>query len=271
MKETTIADWENLMTNSSQEIKENNINSLMNSIPKAMNYPTVTETQKTKSVYISDDIEVNSEDEEQVKLIKDTYKKSLFYYQRVEKNINNIKDKDFFDTVSEIQLIMRNILLKFNEKPHRVIQHNSFIDYYQERLAKFIEQYVELATATANPNEETISKIKDIVLDLKEVFKSEFNKISETDMTDLTVEIKTMEQNLSEYVNNIDNTVPEAILKTNISTEHVDSKVYKIQKQAEKTKRELKENTMNLAIGVGIGATMLIAVICLIILLYVFL
>lgn len=261
MQTKTKTEWDIQMTQLSE---------MLNPVPKPMNLPVPLEVA-SDSVYIAEDIEIDSDDPTQVSLIKETYKKSLEYYKRVENVVGDIKDNEFLKVVSELQLIMRNILLKFNEKPHRIIQHNYFIDYYQEKFAKFVENFVDMTSNSANQDMETINKIKEIVSGLKTVFKSEFNSISETDMTDLSAEIKTMEQSMEEYVNNIDKTVPEATLKTNISANNITSESYQRQKKEQEKALKMKENTINFSIGVGIGIATLLGFLSIIILIYVFL
>ena len=63
-------------------------------------------------------------------MIQETYQNSLYHYERVQQQIVNISDKEFLNVVEELQLITRNILVKFNEKPFRIIQHSHFVDYY---------------------------------------------------------------------------------------------------------------------------------------------
>lgn len=246
------------------------LDTMMSEALKRPNYPVSIENKNV--IKIKETVDVDSNDKEEVTLIQETYQNSLYHYERVQQQIVNISDKEFLNVVEELQLITRNILVKFNEKPFRIIQHSHFVDYYQDRFAQFIERIVELETNAINPNKDSIKQLKDLVANLKIVFKSTYNTLSETDMNDLTAEIKTMEQSLSEYTQNIDKTVPEAILKDNISFNHIDSKIRRIKNKSpeENKQAQLKEQTMDFSIGIGLGIVFVIFIIDIIILIYVF-
>lgn len=246
------------------------LDTIMSEALKRPNYPVPIENKNV--IKIKETVDVDSNDKEEVTLIQETYQNSLHHYERVQQQIVNISDKEFLNVVEELQLITRNILVKFNEKPFRIIQNSHFVDYYQDRFAQFVERIVELETNAVNPNKDSIKQLKELVANLKIVFKSTYNTLSETDMNDLTAEIKTMKQSLSEYTQNIDKTVPEAILKDNISFNHIDSKIWQIKNKSpeENKQAQLKEQTMDFSIGIGLGIVFVTLIIDIIISFYVF-
>ena len=82
-------------------------------------------------------------------------------------------------------------------------------------------------------------------------------------------------QSLIPYRNKMiisDKTVPEAILKDNISFNHIDSKIRRIKNKSpeENKQAQLKEQTMDFSIGIGLGIVFVIFIIDIIILIYVF-
>lgn len=273
-REVIVNDWDKAFASDSTGQQMPYVFSKNGMLKETLTRANVPAPVDDKSIIkIKENVEIDSNDKEEIALIQGIYQNSLHHYERVQQILPNILDKDFLAVVEELQLIVRNILVRFNEKPYRIIQNSHFIDYYQDRFAQFVEKIVDSETNAVNPDKTSISQLKELVANLKPVFKSTYNTLSETDMNDLTAEIKTMEQSLSEYTQNIDATVPEAVLKDNISSDHIDSKVRRIKnKSPEEIKQaQLKEQAMNLSIGVGLGIGFVVCVIAVIILLYVFL
>lgn len=184
-----------------------------------------TSTPDHKFIYIPKDISVDSGDEEYIETVKNLYQKSLKNYETVHQNMKFISpDKKIYATLDELSLVTLNILLIFAEKPHKLINHSRFIEYYQERVARFTEQYVKLTYHVQNQDISAIETLDGIFENLKGVFYVEYKRLSEADMSDLTAELKVMEQNLKDY----DNALKEALvdkpsLKTNISSAHIDA------------------------------------------------
>ena len=183
-----------------------------------------TPTRFDHPIYLPAEVSVVNEDKEYVETIKELYQKSLKSYGSVRYNLGFISNNDFLSVLEEIQLVTLNILLVFAEHPHKILNHRRFIEYYQERLARFVEQYVKLTYHVQNPDTPTIETIEKIINNLKGVCYIEYKRISEMDMSDLTAELRVMEQNLAEYDNALNNALSEKspTLKTNISSEHID-------------------------------------------------
>ena len=179
----------------------------------------------SETIYIPKDIFVDSDDEEYTETVKKLYQKALKNYESVHQNMKFISpDRRIYSTLDELSLVALNILLIFAEKPHKLINHSRFIEYYQERAARFTEQYVKLTYHVQNQDVSAIETLEGIFENLKGVFYVEYKRLSEADMSDLTAELKVMEQNLKDY----DNALKEALgdkpsLKTNISSAHIDS------------------------------------------------
>ena len=249
-------------------IKDNFTIQNLRNILASSNIPVPVENKNM--IKIKETIDIDGNNKEEIALIQEIYQNSLHHYERVQQQIANISDKDFLAVVEELQLIVRNILVKFNEKPYKIVQNIHFIDYYQDRFAQFVEKIVDLETNAVNPDKSSISQLKELVVNLKPVFKSTYNTLSETDMNDLTAEIKTMEQSLNEYNQNIDKTVPEAVLKDNISSEYIDLKI-KNKTQEEITQDRIDQQIKSVSIGVGLGIGFIILFIAVVILFYVFL
>ena len=184
-----------------------------------------TSFSSSEAIYIPKDIFVDSDDEEYTETVKKLYQKALKNYESVHQNMKFISpDRRIYSTLDELSLVALNILLIFAEKPHKLINHSRFIEYYQERAARFTEQYVKLTYHVQNQDVSAIETLEGIFENLKGVFYVEYKRLSEADMSDLTAELKVMEQNLKDY----DNALKEALgnkpsLKTNISSAHIDS------------------------------------------------
>lgn len=184
-----------------------------------------TSFSSSEAIYIPKDIFVDSDDEEYTETVKNLYQKALKNYEIVHQNMKFISpDRRIYSTLDELSLVALNILLIFAEKPHKLINHSRFIEYYQERAARFTEQYVKLTYHVQNQDVSAIETLEGIFENLKGVFYVEYKRLSEADMSDLTAELKVMEQNLKDY----DNALKEALgdkpsLKTNISSAHIDA------------------------------------------------
>lgn len=191
---------------------------------KEVVFKAKTPTRFDHPIYLPAEVSVVNEDKEYVETIKELYQKSLKSYGSVRYNLSFISNSDFIGVLEEIQLVTLNILLVFAENPHKILNHRRFIEYYQERIARFVEQYIKLTYHVQNPDTSTIETIEKIINNLKGVCYIEYKRISEMDMSDLTAELRVMEQNLAEYDNALNNALSEKspTLKTNISSEHID-------------------------------------------------
>ena len=184
-----------------------------------INEDKIEEVIKENTIYISEDINIDSEDEEQASYIKSIYKKSFSNYQLVEEYSKKIRDENFLNTVKELQLITQNILLKFNEKPFSIPKHSMFVDYYQEKFVRFLKDYINMTTNTLSKEETMINEIKSIIINLKGVFIAEYNSVTKPDMLDLAIEIDLMKKNINEYTQNIKEKTTNVPLKNNIEVQ----------------------------------------------------
>ena len=237
------------------EIKNDFLIKLLNKI----NEDKIEEVIKDNTIYISEDIKIDSEDEEQVSYIKSIYKKSLSNYHLVEGYSKKIRDENFLNTVKELQLITQNILLKFNEKPFSVPKHSMFVDYYQERFARFVGDFVKISTDTIVKDEKVINDIKTVVTGLKDIFVTEYNSISKADMLDLAVEIDLMQKNINEYTRNIEKETLNAPLKTNIDVSYkpiISTKDVALKKTNSIVVEEQQESNGYIYFGIGAMTTL---------------
>ena len=183
----------------------------------------------SETIYIPKDIIVESEDEEYIETVKNLYQKSLKNYEILRYNMKFVTtDKPVYAILDELVLITLNILLVFAQKPNKILTHSRFIEYYQERVARFVEQYVKLTYHVQNPDVAAIETLEGVFENLKGVFYVEYSRLSETDMNDLTAELKVMEQNLKDYDESLKVALSDKpTLKTNISSAHIDSEFRK--------------------------------------------
>ena len=188
-----------------------------------------TSFSSSEAIYIPKDIFVDSDDEEYTETVKKLYQKALKNYESVHQNMKFISpDRRIYSTLDELSLVALNILLIFAEKPHKLINHSRFIEYYQERAARFTEQYVKLTYHVQNQDVSAIETLEGVFENLKGVFYVEYSRLSETDMNDLTAELKVMEQNLKDYDESLKVALSDKpTLKTNISSAHIDSEFRK--------------------------------------------
>ena len=206
-----------------KEIKEkervNKKNAFLIKLLESINDKKIEEIDKENTIYINEDIKIDSEDEEQVIYLKSIYKKSLNYYKEIEELSTKINDYDFLNKINELQLITQNILLKFNENPFCISKHSMFVDYYQEKFVCFLKDYINMSTNTLSKEETMINEIKSIIINLKEVFIAEYNSITKPDMLDLAIEIDLMKKNINEYRQNIKEKTTNVPLKNNIEVQ----------------------------------------------------
>ena len=205
---------------------------LNNNTPIPLVHRKKAKTAKTETdcIYIPKDITVDNNDEEYVETVKNLYQKSLKNYNTLLKNTKLVSEERHIRSVlDELVLVTLNILLVFAENPQKLLSHSRFIEYYQERAACFAEQYVKLTYHVQNPDLQAIETLEEVIGNLKGVFYVEYKRLSETDMSDLTAELKVMEQNLKDYNNALEDALlDKPSLKTNISGARVESTSKKV-------------------------------------------
>lgn len=200
--------------------------------PVSLAHRKKVKTVKTASdcIYIPKDIIVDNNDEEYVETVKNLYQKSLKNYNVLLENTKLVsEERQIRSVLDELVLVTLNILLLFAEKPQKLLSHSRFIEYYQERAARFAEQYVKLTYHVQNPDLQAIETLEGVIKNLKGVFYVEYKRLSETDMADLTAELKVMEQNLKDYNDALEEALlDKPSLKTNISGARVETDSKKV-------------------------------------------
>lgn len=115
------------------------------------------------------------------------------------KQINDYDDK-ITDTLIKTRLadvndITKKIFDLLQQDPRKVKSARQFTSYYLDSTLKVLKLYVDLNShgSTSNELQATTKKVEDLLINLKDAYKHQLDKLLKNDLLDLNTEIEVLE------------------------------------------------------------------------------
>lgn len=122
--------------------------------------------------------------------------KGIADYQNINRCLSMIKDKEIIIVGKELQKKSERILLYLKNHQQCLPIARQFINYYQNRTAMLISQFVTLEETAikSETSEKVVMQIKEVLRDFILAYDVQLSKIMEAQLTDMEAELKVARQ-----------------------------------------------------------------------------
>ena len=89
-------------------------------------------------------LELGELEEERAEYLQENFEKALADFKYIEEARKTITDKELSAQLGNMQRVARNLIAHLEKNPERIPLAYKFIDYYQDRAVKIVQQYQDL-------------------------------------------------------------------------------------------------------------------------------
>ncbi|MHC1694328.1 MAG: 5-bromo-4-chloroindolyl phosphate hydrolysis family protein [Eubacteriales bacterium] len=148
----------------------------------------ILEKKKFEALPLSKDREID----ELMKLGND-------YLRRIHQFIIDIVDTGVKASLSEIEVICRNIFEQIGTRKHKIPQLNRFMEYYMPTTFKLLESYrkIEQQGVSGSNTAELKARVEEVMPIVKKAFKQELDNLYKDEMLDITTDITVLQSVLT--------------------------------------------------------------------------
>ena len=135
-------------------------------------------------------------DEEKAALLTENFEKAVSDYRYIQSKQGQLGDKEMHSYIQRMQRTAKNLILHLEKHPERIPSAFKFIDYYQDRAVKIVQQYEELEETELSTEKirELKDRMKSTLASLEEAYTEQFERILNDQMLSVDAELKVMEQ-----------------------------------------------------------------------------
>lgn len=139
------------------------------------------------------------------KLLQEKYSKAAADYDYIRCTIKNVKHPAIKANLITLQNISTNMLAYLGRNPEKIPLADKFINYYQDRTASLLKQYIELeASELQTPDIEKMKADLLCTLDgFQTAYKEQFAYLMESHLLDMNAELKVAQEVIKEDTINI--------------------------------------------------------------------
>ncbi len=143
-------------------------------------------------------ISLENFDADQAALLKEKFDKAVTDYYAVEDLSKKIKDQQVIEQIKQMQKVSHSMLTYLEKHPNRISSASKFVDYYQDRAVKILNDFHELeSTGLATDKvEEQKQKLREILYGLDSAYADQFEKMLREKMLSTEAEIEVMNQQM---------------------------------------------------------------------------
>lgn len=151
---------------------------------------------KKKQNLLADDVSYEGIDEEKAELLAANLKKAIDDFKYLESMKDKLNDKDMNNHLQRMQRTARNLIVHLGKHPERIPSAFKFIDYYQDRAVKIVNQYNDLESTelTTDKVRELKERMKSTFAALDSAYAEQFEKVLNEQILSVDAELKVMEQ-----------------------------------------------------------------------------
>ncbi|MBR1729401.1 MAG: 5-bromo-4-chloroindolyl phosphate hydrolysis family protein [Selenomonadaceae bacterium] len=137
-------------------------------------------------------------DEEKAQLLCESFDKAVSDYRYLQSMQGKLGDKEINKHLQRMQHTAKNLILHLEKYPERIPTAFKFIDYYQDRAVKIVQQYQEFEETelTTEKVRDLKDRMKSTLAALDEAYNEQFEKVLNEQMISVDAELKVMEQQL---------------------------------------------------------------------------
>ncbi len=137
-------------------------------------------------------------DEEKAALLSENFDKAVTDYRYLQSMQGKLGDKEINSHLSRMQRTAKNLILHLQKNPERIPTAFKFIDYYQDRAVKIVQQYQDLEETELSTDKvrDLKERMKSALASLDEAYAEQFEHVLNDQMLSVDAELKVMEQQL---------------------------------------------------------------------------
>ena len=143
-------------------------------------------------------LELNELEEERAQFLQENFDKAMTDFKYIEDSRKNISDRELAAQLNKMQRVAKNLLNHLEKHPERISLAYKFIDYYQDRAVKIVQQYQELESTELSTDKvrDLKDRMKTTLSALDEAYSEQFEHILNDQIISADAELKVMEQQL---------------------------------------------------------------------------
>ena len=137
-------------------------------------------------------------DEEKAQLLSENFDKAVTDYRYLQSRQDKLGDKEMNNHLKRMQRTAKNLILHLEKHPERIPTAFKFIDYYQDRAVKIVQQYQDLEETELSTDKvrDLKERMKATLASLDEAYAEQFEHVLNDQMLSVDAELKVMQQQL---------------------------------------------------------------------------
>lgn len=137
-------------------------------------------------------------DEDKAQLLRENFDKAVTDYRYLQSKQGKLGDKEMNQHLTRMQRTAKNLILHLEKNPERIPSAYKFIDYYQDRAVKIVQQYQDLEETQLSTDKirDLKERMKSTLASLDEAYTEQFEHVLNDQMLSVDAELKVMEQQL---------------------------------------------------------------------------
>lgn len=143
-------------------------------------------------------LELGELEEERAEYLQENFEKALADFRYIEDARKTIGDRELSAQLGNLQRVAGNLISHLEKNPERIPLAYKFIDYYQDRAVKIVQQYQELEATQLSTSrvEDLKEKMRLMLSSLDAAYEEQFEHVLNEQIISADAELKVMEQQL---------------------------------------------------------------------------
>ena len=143
-------------------------------------------------------LELNELEEERAQYLQENFDKATADFKFIEEARTKISDRELASQLNVMQRVAKNLLNHLEKHPERISLAYKFIDYYQDRAVKIVQQYQELESTQLSTEkvQDLKNRMKLTLSALHDAYSDQFEHVLNDQIISADAELKVMEQQL---------------------------------------------------------------------------
>ena len=143
-------------------------------------------------------LDLDELEEERAEYLQENFEKAVADFRYIEEARKTITDRELSAQLSKLQRVAKNLIANLEKNPERIPLAYKFIDYYQDRAVKIVQQYQDLEATELSTNrvQDLKEKMKLMLSSLDAAYEDQFEHVLNDQIISADAELKVMEQQL---------------------------------------------------------------------------
>ena len=143
-------------------------------------------------------LELGDLEQERAEYLQENFSKAVSDFEFIEDARKKLSDPELSAQLARMQRVAKNLIANLEKHPERIPLAYKFIDYYQDRAVKIVQQYQDLEATELST--ERVRNLKDkmrlMLSSLDAAYEDQFEHVLNDQIISADAELKVMEQQL---------------------------------------------------------------------------